>query len=512
MAAYSTDLFELIRSMSATEKAYFKRYGYKNGSRRKDYLKLFDALEKQKVYGEPALRKKYEGNGGFRSLSAAKNHLFHQVLSSLIEYNANKTAEDQVIRQLQEVWFLRNRGMDKACSKRLNSTWKTIQATGLQVFSPGLFPVESALIPYTEAGYQERFESLDRELGNLRDLQNLTEIRTLYAKMTQIVTTWGVIVRDPRHIAAVEELLAHPLLKDEGLARMFEAKSMLHGINKILNQVICRYDVALVHARKAVELHERTPELPQRYQRSYLMALFNMLNDLVGAGQFGEFDALKDRIGTYISQMPDSEFKIESEANLTCRIVYKEMLERNYQTSWLASESLKKGLRHFDFQPHLNVQHRYLIACANFYTGRTEEAQTWVADLLSDPHLESFRDYLAFSLMLNLIIHLELGNREHLAHARERVQKVFSKREILFELEQVFLAFLKGFERLPDDQTLRKQAFIELRDQLQPLREDPFERNAFDYFDFEIWLEARINNITMEVAAARWKKNRITKN
>ncbi len=506
MASYSNDLFELIHSMSATEKAYFKRYGYRSGTRRKEYLQLFDFLEKQKEYNEPNLRRRFGSPTGFKSLSAAKNHLYHQVLRSLIEYNADKSDEDHVIRLMQEVWFLRNRGLDEQAGKRLKSTWKTIQDTDQHIFAPALFPVESAIIAYTEEGFIERFDSLEREKQNLKVLQNQTEYRYLYARMTQVVTTWGVILRDPRHIKEVEELLAHPLLQSEEHALTFSAKYMLHSINKILHQVICHYDEALVHARKAVALHEQYPELLHRHERSYLMSMFNLLNDLVGGAYFEEFELWKERISTVIKEMPDSGFKVECEANLTCRVVYKEMLTRNYQASFAAAQQLKKGLHRFDFQPHLSIQHRYLIACACFYTGQLDQAHTWVSGLMADERLENFKDYLSFTLILNLILHLESGHREHLAYARERVYRVLSKRDMLFELERVLLAFLRRYERLPEEPTSLRKAFVELREQLTPLLDDPYERNAFDYFDFMVWLDARINMTSMLDAAAKWRR------
>lgn len=505
MAALSNDLFDLIQSMSASEKAYFKRFGYKTGARRQAYLDLFDALDKQESYNEAALRKKFAPPKGFKSLSAAKNHLYHQVLRSLIEYNADKSSEDQVIRLMQEVWFLKNRGLDDQCAKRLKVAWKAIDEHDQHAFAPALFPAEASLIPYTEEGFIHRFESLDREKQNLIELQNENEYRHLYAQMTQMVSTWGVIVRDPRHITAVEQVLAHPLLQEEALARSFQAKYMLHSVNKILNQVICRYDIALEHARKAVLLHERYPELLARHHRSYLMSLFNLLNDLVGGGKFEEFEGWKARIAKAIATMPDSGFKVECEANLTCRIVYKEILVRNYESAFREVGPLEKGLHRFAFQPHLSIQHRYLIACAAFYTGRIQEAHTWIAGLLADEHLESYRDFFSFSLILNLIIHLELGNRDHLAYARERVYRALNKREMLFELERILLGFLRRYERIPEDPSVLKAAFIELRDQLLPLQDDAYERNAFDYFDFLVWLQARIQHKTMLEAAEDWR-------
>jgi hypothetical protein len=82
---------------------------------------------------------------------------------------------------------------------------------------------------------------------------------------------------------------------------------------------------------------------------------------------------------------------------------------------------------------------------------------------------------------------------------------MLSKRDLLYELERILLAFLRRYERIPEDPVVLREAFAELRNQLIPLQEDAYERNAFDYFDFIVWLEARIQQKTMLEAAAAWR-------
>ena len=74
----SEDLFLLIRSLSQTEKAYFKKFIF-NQSKEGDtvYLKLFDAIDRQKIYDEAAIKSQFKGASFTRQLTKAKYDLYN---------------------------------------------------------------------------------------------------------------------------------------------------------------------------------------------------------------------------------------------------------------------------------------------------------------------------------------------------------------------------------------------------------------------------------------------------
>ena len=68
------DLFDLIKSMSRTEKRYFKLDAQKaGGNKSNSYLKLFDALKDLEEYDEPRIFKKLKGEPLLNRLSTEKN-------------------------------------------------------------------------------------------------------------------------------------------------------------------------------------------------------------------------------------------------------------------------------------------------------------------------------------------------------------------------------------------------------------------------------------------------------
>lgn len=72
---------DLIRSLSAREKAWFKRYsGLSGGGDAKNYLRLYEALVLQRVYDPEALQARFAGESLGRHLHSELNYLMEQVL------------------------------------------------------------------------------------------------------------------------------------------------------------------------------------------------------------------------------------------------------------------------------------------------------------------------------------------------------------------------------------------------------------------------------------------------
>ena len=71
----STELFNLIQSLSKSEKRFFKlSSSLQDGE--KNYLKLFDAIEKQKSYDEKEIKLLFKAEKFIQHLPSEKNHLY----------------------------------------------------------------------------------------------------------------------------------------------------------------------------------------------------------------------------------------------------------------------------------------------------------------------------------------------------------------------------------------------------------------------------------------------------
>ena len=87
-------LHQLIKSLSAPEKGYIKKQAMLHviGSQNK-YIKIFDAIDKQKEYNEKELIRKFKGEPILNNFAVAKNYLFKFILKSLESYNTSIKSE-----------------------------------------------------------------------------------------------------------------------------------------------------------------------------------------------------------------------------------------------------------------------------------------------------------------------------------------------------------------------------------------------------------------------------------
>jgi len=117
------DLFRLIKSLSKTEKAYFRKFSERHiiGDKN-NYLRLFDAIDGQEVYDEKALLKKEKY---IRQLPYAKNYLMGSVLRAMQVFYGEHTDEHGQRRVMDNLWFLNKKKLYDLASREIEKA-KTV--------------------------------------------------------------------------------------------------------------------------------------------------------------------------------------------------------------------------------------------------------------------------------------------------------------------------------------------------------------------------------------------------
>lgn len=115
----SCNVYALIKSLNRSEKGYFKKHATfhirtKKGS---NYVKIFDAMDAQKVYNEPKLIKKFRHERFVHQLPVAKNYLYNIILESLEAYHHSSVMELRSLMNKAEI--LTDRGLYLSAKKIL---------------------------------------------------------------------------------------------------------------------------------------------------------------------------------------------------------------------------------------------------------------------------------------------------------------------------------------------------------------------------------------------------------
>lgn len=86
----SNELFDLIKSLTKSEKRFFKLHSALQ-SGEKNYLRIFDAIDKQKAYDEDAIKQQFARETFIRHFPSEKNHLYKLILKALRAYHAESS-------------------------------------------------------------------------------------------------------------------------------------------------------------------------------------------------------------------------------------------------------------------------------------------------------------------------------------------------------------------------------------------------------------------------------------
>jgi hypothetical protein len=114
----SNELFELITSLSKSEKRFFKlSSSLQSGD--KNYLKIFDYIDKQASYNEEDLKEAFKKERFIKHLPSEKNHLYKLILKSLRGFHSDNSINSVLKEEIKNVEILYKKSLYKECRKFL---------------------------------------------------------------------------------------------------------------------------------------------------------------------------------------------------------------------------------------------------------------------------------------------------------------------------------------------------------------------------------------------------------
>ncbi|MCB0607540.1 MAG: hypothetical protein KDD12_07485 [Lewinella sp.] len=494
MKTVSDDLFQLIHSLSGQEKRYFKLYAGRHviGEQNK-YVLLFDAIAAQPVYQEPAIRQQFAGEPFIRQLHVAKHYLYKLIMDSLRLYHENQSG-DQFRRNLRNAQLLFEKGLYRQGEKSLAKArkWAEEREEFLQVLEVCRWEHQIAhrrndhawIENYLSNGLYEEFDVLNK-------YRNFLEFQALNDQVFTPYWQKGAI-RSEEEKAALKRLFDRPLFQSADHARSFFARYFYLNARFSYFLFLGEPENAYPHIVALVDMFAGLPEsrLKGRRIRNFISALINLYVVQRQLGKYGEIPATLERLREAPAESPDQGRRLQ---------VRRLNLETDfYLTAGKFGDGVKRISRYFEAEviarEETNSQQRlglyYNLAYLYFGAGDYGKALDWVNLLLNDPDLKIRADIHGFGRLLNLIIHYELGNDQLLEYIVQATSRFLSSRSRLFKVEAVMLKFMRRYPRWLT-RADRRKGFNALLAELEKLRDDEFERKAFDYFNFIAWMKSK---------------------
>ena len=493
----STELFQLVKSLSKSEKRYFKLTSSLQAGE-KNYMRLFDAIEDQNEYNEEAIKTKFKGEVFIKHLPSEKNHLYNLILKSLRGFYADNSAASILQEQLRNIELLYNKALYKECTKYIKKAKNIAYQYEKYYFLLDLIDWEKKLIEesYSRGVFDSDLTHLvQEETDCLEKLRNIAEYQKLYSKINYAIRKKG-FTRNQEEESIIEDISNHPLIKEKNTALTTKAATACYSIKGMCASTNRNYEDSLQHFNKVIKIMENNPcilkELPKRYIRALNNVMYANLDR-------NDIDECLTTIEKMKSLQTQSGFEsIDIQLNLFTFPYNAELLAYlntgNYNKA--IDRIVPKIVEGIDFyngkiSKEEEILFYYNISRVYFGADDYKMALKYMNEVLNSNENTLRQDIFTFAQLINLIIHYELGNYDLLEYTIKSTKRFVTKKQRNHQFETVFL---KGMRKLikvknPDDLT---QTLENFRTELNKVLEDPYEKVAIQYFDFIAWIDTKL--------------------
>lgn len=491
-------LFRLIKTLTKSEKRSFKLYVSRHkGGENALFLKLFDHIDKQDHYDEARILRKEPGIKPTQ-ISNLKGHLYKQVLQSLRNNKSSSDSSMQIRDLIDQATILYDKCLYKQSFKILDKAKVMAERNEIPLLLLEIIEFEKRLVTkLAEPKMESRVNELMKESEMINDqLKSLHNFTNLSLKLYSFYMSIGFI-RDHKDFEIVNSFYfsSMPAFKEDRLS--FNEK------NYLFNSMVGYYffiqddERAYEYGKKWVQLFEAQPDLIAAKIEMYVKALNNLLIAQNKLRKFDEFVSTFEKIKN-ISNLKNvvltDNLKLQIFKYQTTHQVNHYFLLGEFGDGAKIVPEIADDLAQFmdKIDTHHILIFYYKFACLYFGNNQWKKAVFWLNKIINATNVDLRSDIQCFARILNLICHYELENTDLVDYYILSTYRFLIKKDDLYMFQRYIMKFLKDLNRIKQDQLI--DAFKNLRKQMQGLKNNPYEKRAFLYFDIISWLESRIEN------------------
>ena len=495
----STELFDLVKSLSKSEKRFFKLHSALQ-SGEKNYLRIFDVIDRQKAYDEEAIKKQFAKETFIRHFPSEKNHLYKLILKSLRSYHGEARISGILKQHVNNIEILYGKALFIEADKMLKRAKKLASDNERYYYWFELLGLEKMLIEeaYETGDFTSDLQALiEEEKYVMERLQNLAAYNVLYAKINFVFRSGGYVRTDEER-AIVEEISGHPLIKGKNTALSNRASTICH-----YTQGFCLWaqrDWAASYAKfaRAKEILDKHPLLKKDLPKRYVRTLHYLIQCEI---ELGYHERVVEHIAAMRRLLTEPGFgDIDIKLHIFCNSYLSELrlYDRmgRFPDAVRLEEPIMQGMTRLgDRLPkEFELEFYFLLSMVHFGAGNLNRALHWLNRVLNDPEPNLRQDIFTYARLFNLVVHFELGNYELLEYIVRSTQRFLSKRHRAYGVEAALIDHIRKLARA-NTEPAKNVLYISLQKQLDALMKDPNEGTVLKYFDIRAWVRSKVSNV-----------------
>ena len=499
----SYKLFRLIKSLSGSEKRYFKIFVNPKGDKDNKYIQLFDLIDEQVSFDEEALMSKIYDNQPIesRKYSELKAYLYDLILKALQGYDEKTSIDFRLKNMLLNVRVLFKRSLYDDCTELLQKTKKMAKKyeqfyTVLDVLS------WEKKIAYARLDMEYIGKNLDaiaaEEVLFQDKIENINHYKNLFLK--SLMTLRQNVIRREKIREKIQNIIDDPMLADASMAKSNLAKILYHRIFAFYHYVKGDLNKYYTTNKYLLELIESMPFYMKEDLTEYIAVITNLSVSGANLGKFSEVEQCLEKLKQLKPNTHEDQLKI-----------HREYYALSLQLC-ISKGAFREGVEEIELIPqYVAASDRYIFEKDSFYflffylyfgKGDYDESLTYLNKWLSIPRTAERQDLQSLAKVLNLIIHYEMNNPILLESILRSNNRYLNKQAGTHQFEKILTSFFSKINKMPLTNSELSEAFYQLK---QELLNDltPAEKRLLGVFDIISWIESKITNHSFAAIVAR---------
>ncbi|MDQ3022627.1 MAG: hypothetical protein M3R36_18995 [Bacteroidota bacterium] len=521
----SNDLFELIKSLSQSEKIYFKKFSSvfsQNGD--KNYIKLFKEIEKQSAKGEAGsydenkIKQKFKNENFIKQLHVTKIYLYNLILKSLYLQNIKFDDLSKLRETINHIEILSRKRLHGQCIKIIKRA-KTIAEEG--GFLIELLRIKSYEISSEEfspsMNYRKRIVNDKKLFDETKNIINLIQNEFDLRRYNNDV--YNYMYKDKinnKDINKLKQLLNEPLLKSEMTALTFSSRAYYYSAKANAYNIIGEIEKDYEYLKKSIDHMERHPEKLKSRLSRYIEVINNFLMSCWENKKYDDYGIYMEKLVKISTKQIKNRLAKEKIDAVIFKTYYTHSLhlslssgvfKDNYQSLPEIINGFHRYKNHIENNFQLIFYFSFTHIC--FIAQDYNNSLKWINHILNEKDYEAKEDYYSFGLLFNLIIHFELNNFQLLESIAKNTLNHLNKMKRANNFEKLFIDFIRKYSIEGDEK--KRQMLLKDFGAVMERDTDLSKEIGPELFDFHAWVDAKIQGRKFE-EIIREKFNQVRQN
>lgn len=494
-------VWELVHALSKAEKRQFKLYAQRM-ERNADakFIALFDLLNRCEQYDEQKIIEKKIVSKN--QLSNLKAHLYKQILASLRINAAANSIKLQLRDQVDSALVLYNKGLYLHALKILT---KAKVLASENEYLTVLFEildfekvVESQFITRSKSNRANELCNQSDEV--ISKISIISKLSNASLQLYNFLLQFGY-VKNEEEKKQIDQVFNINVNPNENLTDFsFLEKLWFYKANLWYYFIIQNYDKAYEFASLWVEMFEANPLMKINHPIFYLKGNHYLMEVLFYQWQAEKHSAVLDNL---LQNIAHENLTINGNSE-TLAFLYtrsnqlnEAMLTFNYEKGALLIKRIVKELPEFEnrLDEHHIILFYYKFACIYFGLEDYQNCNQYLDRLVKDKSIRIGKNLMCNAMLLSIFSHYNNDDLEAFEKALDSTYKYLSQANNLNEVYQKLMDFVKKISKAYPHEI--KPMFVQLRDELLPYTNHPYEQRTFLYLDIISWLDSKINGKPM---------------